>query len=117
MVDVSAARGSFTLRRGDAPVVLLSAGIGVTPVLSMLHALAADASLREVWWLYGVRDSQEHPFAEETRSLLKALMHSHSPMIGPARTLILGGAWICACSRTCKCHVTPTSIYADRSRL
>ena len=30
-MDVSAPRGSFTLRPGDAPVVLLSAGIGVTP--------------------------------------------------------------------------------------
>jgi ferredoxin-NADP reductase len=78
VVDVSAARGNFTLRPDDAPVVFLSAGIGVTPVLAMLHALAADASQREVWWLYGARDRREHPFAEETRALLKALAHSHS---------------------------------------
>ncbi|MGA8433320.1 MAG: MOSC and FAD-binding oxidoreductase domain-containing protein [Methyloceanibacter sp.] len=78
VMDVSAARGNFTLRPGDAPVVFLSAGIGVTPVLAMLHALAADASLREVWWLYGARDRREHPFAEEMRTLLKALGHSHS---------------------------------------
>ena len=43
VVQASAARGSFTLRPGDTPVVLLSAGIGVTPVLAMLHALAAGA--------------------------------------------------------------------------
>src|ERR1700731_2852743 len=36
VVDASAARGAFTLRPGDAPVVLLSAGIGATPVLAML---------------------------------------------------------------------------------
>src|SRR5205085_3816729 len=42
IVHASAARGSFTLRPGDTPVVLLSAGIGVTPVLAMLHALAAE---------------------------------------------------------------------------
>jgi ferredoxin-NADP reductase len=78
VVDASAARGNFTLRPGDAPVVLLSAGIGVTPVLSMLHTLAADKSVREVWWLYGARDGHEHPFAGETRSLLEALVHSHS---------------------------------------
>jgi MOSC domain-containing protein YiiM len=78
VVDVSAPRGNFTLQPGDTPIVLLSAGIGVTPVLSMIHRLAADASLRDVWWLYGARDGQEHPFAEETRSLLKALVHSHS---------------------------------------
>ena len=78
VVDASAARGNFTLRRGDSPVVFLSAGIGVTPVLAMLHALAAATSPREVWWLYGARDRREHPFAEEMRVLLKALPHSHA---------------------------------------
>jgi len=36
-----APRGSFLLRSGERPVALLSAGIGATPVLAMLHALAA----------------------------------------------------------------------------
>jgi ferredoxin-NADP reductase len=78
IVQASAARGDFTLRPGVTPVVLLSAGIGVTPVLAMLHALAAEASTREIWWLYGTRNGREHPFAEETRGLLKALAHRHS---------------------------------------
>jgi ferredoxin-NADP reductase/MOSC domain-containing protein YiiM len=78
IVQTSAARGSFTLRSGDTPVVLLSAGIGVTPVLAMLHALAAETSTREIWWLYGTRNGREHPFAEETRGLLKALAQSRS---------------------------------------
>jgi ferredoxin-NADP reductase/MOSC domain-containing protein YiiM len=77
-VDASAARGSFTLKPGNTPVVLLSAGIGVTPVLAMLHAEAAEASTREIWWLYGTRSGREHPFAEETRALLGKLVHSHS---------------------------------------
>ena len=34
-------------------MVLLSAGVGVTPVMAMLHALAAHASPRPVWWIYG----------------------------------------------------------------
>ncbi len=78
IVQASAARGSFTLRPGEAPVVLLSAGIGVTPVLAMLHALAAEASTRKIWWLYGTRSGREHPFAEEIRGLLNALAHGHS---------------------------------------
>jgi ferredoxin-NADP reductase len=77
IVPASAARGDFTLRSGDTPVVLLSAGIGVTPVLAMLHALAAQASTRDIWWLYGTRNGREHPFAEETHGLLKALAHRH----------------------------------------
>ncbi len=78
VLDVSAPRGNFTLGPGDAPAVFLSAGIGATPVIAMLHALAAEASPREVWWLYGARRGSEHPFAQEVRTLLKALAHGHS---------------------------------------
>jgi hypothetical protein len=70
VLGASAPRGSFTLMRGDGPVVLLSAGVGATPVLAMLHALAAGASSREVWWIYGARHGGEHPFAVEARALL-----------------------------------------------
>src|SRR5499427_487951 len=77
-VEVSAPRGSFTLRSGSEPVVLLSAGVGVTPVLAMLHALAAEKSGHPVWWLYGARNRAEHPFREESRALLQQLQHGHS---------------------------------------
>src|SRR6202000_2008231 len=73
MLDVSAPRGNFTLRPDAAPVVLLSAGVGATPVMAMLHVLAAEASPREVWWLYGARNGREHPFAPEARTLLKCM--------------------------------------------
>lgn len=51
ILEVSAPRGSFTLRSGREPVVLLSAGVGATPVLAMLHALAAEKSSNPVWCL------------------------------------------------------------------
>jgi ferredoxin-NADP reductase/MOSC domain-containing protein YiiM len=73
LLDVSAPRGIFTLRPGQNPVVLLSAGVGATPVMSMLHTLAAERSQREIWWIYGARNRVDHPFAEESRSLLKQL--------------------------------------------
>ena len=73
MLDVSAPRGSFTLRSNQNAVVLLSAGVGATPVMSMLHALAAEKSQREIWWIYGARNHANHPFADESRSLLKQL--------------------------------------------
>jgi ferredoxin-NADP reductase len=78
VLEISAPRGDFTLRPGDGPVVLLSSGVGATPVLAMLHALATEASGREVWWLYGARSGSEHPFAEEARGLLKAMARGHS---------------------------------------
>ena len=55
-----------------------SLGIGVTPVLAMLHALAAETSTREVWWLHGARNGREHAFAAEVRGLLAGLAHHHS---------------------------------------
>jgi ferredoxin-NADP reductase/MOSC domain-containing protein YiiM len=73
VLDVSAPRGSFTLRPSQNPAVLLSAGVGATPVMSMLHTLAAEKSQREVWWIYGARNRADHPFAEESHSLLKQL--------------------------------------------
>ena len=72
-MEVSAPHGSFTLGPGQTPVVLLSAGVGATPVMSMLHTLAAEKSQREIWWIYGARNRVDHPFAEESRSLLKQL--------------------------------------------
>jgi ferredoxin-NADP reductase/MOSC domain-containing protein YiiM len=75
VLDVSAPRGTFTLLAADGPVVLLSAGVGATPVLAMLHSLAAESSQREVWWLYGARNSDDHPFDRESRDLLQRLQH------------------------------------------
>ena len=73
LVDVAAPRGNFFLTDGNNPVLLISAGIGVTPLLAILSALAATRSSRSVWWLHGARNSTEHPFAVEARELLAEL--------------------------------------------
>ena len=78
VLDVSSPCGSFILQSEDGPVVLLSAGIGATPVLAMLHALAAAGSTRQVLWIHGARDRQHHPFAAEVRRLMLALTHGRS---------------------------------------
>jgi len=72
-LDIAAPRGTFILDATDAPVLLASAGIGATPVVAMLQALALERSEREVWWLYGARNGREHPFAAEVQALLDAL--------------------------------------------
>lgn len=77
-LDVSSPRGSFILQSGDGPVVLLSAGIGSTPVLAMLYALAASRSTRQVLWLQAARDGEHHPFAAEVRRLMLALPNGRS---------------------------------------
>jgi len=77
IVQLGAPRGRFTLEHDTRPVVLVSAGIGVTPVLAMLHALAEQASTRDVWWLHGTRNGREHAFSVEVRGLLARLPHHH----------------------------------------
>jgi len=72
-LEIAAPRGTFMLDRTHAPVLLISAGIGATPVLAMLHALAEEHSDREIWWLHGARSSREHSFAAEARTLLASL--------------------------------------------
>jgi len=73
VLDVSTPRGGFVLGSGERPVVLLSAGIGVTPVLAMLYSLALASSARETWWLHGARNGKGHSFASDSRDLLRAL--------------------------------------------
>jgi ferredoxin-NADP reductase len=77
LLEAAAPRGTFVLQPGDNPVLLISAGVGATPVLAMLHALATGASGRDVWWLHGARNRAEEPFAEESRSLLATLARGH----------------------------------------
>ena len=72
-LEVAAPRGDFVLGAGTGPVLLISAGIGLTPVLAMLHALAARRSERAVWWIHGARGPQEHPLAAEAHALLASL--------------------------------------------
>ncbi len=92
VLDVSEPRGAFTLQSGDRPVVLLSAGIGVTPVMAMLYALSAQASVRPVWWIFGARNHEDHPFAQEARELLAKLPNarSHVQYSQPDSTARLG---------------------------
>src|SRR5215468_6496637 len=77
VLEAAAPRGTFILQPGDSPVLLISAGVGATPVLAMLNALAGARSDRDVWWLHGARNRAEEPFAEESRSLLGRLPRGH----------------------------------------
>ena len=51
------------------PVVLVSAGIGLTPLVSMLHTLTSEDGDRPVWFVHGARNGRHHPLAREVREL------------------------------------------------
>ena len=86
MLAVAAPRGDFVLDQGTGPVLLVSAGIGVTPVVSMLHQLAAQHSARDVWWIHGARGPAEHPLAAEAHVLLAALPNAREHLFYSAAT-------------------------------
>jgi ferredoxin-NADP reductase/MOSC domain-containing protein YiiM len=81
LLEVSAPRGGFTLDSGDGPVVLLGAGVGITPLLAMLHTLSANPTGRTVWWCYGARNGADHPFASESARLLQRIPGSRRHIV------------------------------------
>ncbi len=67
---VKAPRGKFYLDPNDTtPVVLLSGGVGLTPMLSMLNAIVESGSKRSVWFVHGTREGREHAMAAHIRRI------------------------------------------------
>src|ERR1700730_8685561 len=125
ILDVSAPRGSFTLRQSNGPVVLVSAGIGATPVLAMLHALAAEPTRREIWWIHGAATaasthlrrrcaSSSRPCPEAAATFVTV---RQGQPIGRLSILTGSGAWACTCSTNWASHATRSSTFAVRPRL
>ncbi len=77
VLDVAAPRGDFQLSDAETPVALISAGVGITPVLAMLHAMAAARSDREIHWLHTTRNADTHAFAAEVDELIAKLPNVH----------------------------------------
>lgn len=75
-IDAAAPRGDFVLVPDDRPVVLLSAGVGCTPVLAMLHHLAAGRNAQQIVWVHTTHDRRSHAFAAEVDGLIGALPHA-----------------------------------------
>jgi ferredoxin-NADP reductase len=74
VLDVRAPSGTFYIDpRSTEPIVLIAAGIGVTPLVSMLEAVIHTGQKRDVYVLLGFRNGQEHPFKE----LLPRIAHEH----------------------------------------
>ena len=76
VLKVSYPHGEFFLDRQqdkDSPIVLLSAGVGLTPVISILNSLTMHDSERYISFIHGSRDSASRAFHSHVRK--KALRH------------------------------------------
>lgn len=72
-LQVRAPSGQFALRpEGKGPVLLLSGGVGCTPMIAMLNAIVDAGSTRNVWFVHGVRNGREHAFGGYVRAVAQA---------------------------------------------
>ncbi|MGD1923909.1 MAG: pyridoxamine 5'-phosphate oxidase family protein [Paracoccaceae bacterium] len=69
-IAARAPSGDFVVPDSDGPLVLASAGVGLTPMLSMLHAAAAQDAGRAVWYLHSARNGANHAFRSEVDALV-----------------------------------------------
>jgi ferredoxin-NADP reductase len=67
VLRASAPKGDFVLPPGDNPVVLVAAGVGITPFAPMLYTLAGGH--RRVALVHCVRDDAHYPLREELTEL------------------------------------------------
>lgn len=73
ILDVKAPNGHFFLDMSDEkPVVLISGGVGVTPMISMLNAIVESGQNREVWFFFGARNRAEHMLKEPLEKVAAA---------------------------------------------
>ena len=65
------------LDSADSPLLLVAAGVGITPIASMLHTIQRDSPERRVTVVHGVRDGEHQPLTRELRRVVEALPNGH----------------------------------------
>lgn len=93
VVDLRAPAGRFVLDEDTArPVVLMSAGVGLTPMVSMLEHLVATGSTRAIWFIHAARSGREHAMGRHVRALARdrGNVHIHVCYASPGREDVAG---------------------------
>lgn len=77
-LDILPPAGDFFLQSAHLPTVLISAGVGFTPMLSMLESIVALKQQTPVFFLHACENMQQHSFAERISQLERdyALLHN-----------------------------------------
>lgn len=70
-LEVSAPAGDFTIKSKDKPVVLLSGGVGITPMMSMLNSLVENHPEREVTFIHAAQNGKVHAMKDHVKALGK----------------------------------------------
>jgi len=81
LLQIGAPRGVFTLTRDDRPLVLLSGGIGLTPLLAMLYATAREQPGRPTWWIHSTQNKAHQSFSRQLPAITSTLHSFHCQAI------------------------------------
>ncbi|AGP48350.1 flavohemoprotein [Psychrobacter sp. G] len=98
-VLLSAPAGDFELdqdlvQQNDIPLVLISAGVGVTPILSMLEAQVTANPKRPIVWVYACQNQEHHAFDSEVNKLLATATNVEKHIFYFESGQILDEAWL-----------------------
>ncbi|MBB1486280.1 NO-inducible flavohemoprotein [Oceanospirillum sediminis] len=72
-IELFAPTGEFFLQPSERPIVLISAGVGLTPMMSMLETLADQKTTQPVFWLHACENQQQHSFQRRIHELSECL--------------------------------------------
>ncbi len=92
VIEAKPPAGNFVLPKDDNPLVLISAGVGLTPMLAMLYEASAEENHRPVWYVHGARSGRAHAFGREVDQLIAGNPNATRLIFfsSPERTDLLG---------------------------
>ncbi|KAI8625071.1 globin-like protein [Xylariaceae sp. FL1651] len=64
VVELTHPTGEFFVQAEDSPIVLISAGVGITPMISILNSSVATGSSRSISFIHGAHSSEVRAFSD-----------------------------------------------------
>lgn len=72
-IEASAPSGTFILEESNRPITLISGGVGITPMISMLETLSSKQSTQVINFVHSARNHSVHAFHDHVSGLVSAL--------------------------------------------
>ena len=115
---LSAPAGDFELnqdliQQNDIPLVLVSAGVGVTPILSMLEAQVAANPKRPIVWVYACQNKEHHAFDSKVNELLAAADNVEKHIFYFESGQILDEAWLANLPKPADIYVCGSMMFME----
>lgn len=115
---LSAPAGDFELnqdliQQNDIPLVLVSAGVGVTPILSMLEAQVTANPKRPIVWVYACQNKDHHAFDSKVNELLAAADNVEKHIFYFEAGQILDEAWLANLPKPADIYVCGSMMFME----